>query len=465
MKVVEQWLERRFCLEERGTNFRTEVLAGVTTFLTMCYIIFVNPVILGTTGMDKGAVMVATCVSAAIGTFLMGILANYPIAMAPGMGHNAFFAFIVCAAMGFTWQQALSANFISGLLFTILVLAGMSQAFVDAVPLSLKHAIAVGIGLLLALIGLEWGGFIQHSPATMVTLGDLSSQSVFITTIGFLVMVVLLVLNVRGAIIIGLLTGLVVAILLGVTKYQGIVSAPPSVAPTAFKFAEGLASFGQWSRHWVDIVAVIFVLLFLDIFDTVGTLIGVGAQAGLLSNGTLPKAKEALLADALGTVVGVCLGTSTITSYIESSAGISQGGRTGLTAVVVAVLFLLGLFFYPLVEMMSAEVAVSIPFATAETPPFSQHPVIAPALILVGVFMMTGVQHIKWNDFTEAIPAFLTLVLIPLTFSITEGIAFGFVSYALLKLVTKRAKEAHWLLYLLSVLFLVLFAVRTYLAG
>lgn len=465
MNALTRWLEEKFRLKEHGTDARTEILAGITTFLTMCYIIFVNPVILGAAGMDKGAVMVATCVGTAIGTLLMGILANYPIAMAPGMGHNAFFAFIVCGAMGFTWQQALGANFISGALFFILVLVGMSQAFVDAVPLSLKHAIAVGIGLLLALIGLEWGGFIVHSPATMVTLGDLSSPSVLIATVGFLVMVILLVLNVRGAIIIGLLVGLLLSLALGITHYRGIISAPPSVAPTAFRFAEGLASFGALGRHWVDFIAVIFVLLFLDIFDTVGTLIGVTAQAGLLKNSKLPKAKEALLSDALGTVAGVCLGTSTITSYIESSAGIAQGGRTGLTAIVVSLLFLLGLFFYPLVEMMSAEVAVPIAFAAKETPPFTQHPIIAPALILVGVFMMTGVRHIQWEDFTEAIPAFLTLVLIPLTFSITEGIAFGFISYALLKLVTRRHREAHWLLYLLSVLFLILFAVRTYLTG
>ncbi len=465
MGAVSQWLERKFRLSEHKTDVRTEILAGLTTFLTMCYIIFVNPVILGAAGMDKGAVMVATCVGAAIGTFLMGVLANYPIAMAPGMGHNAFFAFVVCGAMGFTWQQALGANFISGALFVILVLAGMSQAFIDAVPNSLKHAIAVGIGLLLAMIGLQWGGFIAHSPATMVTLGDLTSPSVLISTVGLVVMVVLLVLNVRGAIVIGLLVGLVTAIMLGVTQYKGILSAPPSVAPTAFKFVEGLASFGVMGRHWVDLIAVIFVLLFLDIFDTVGTLIGVTAQAGLLKNGTLPKAKEALLSDAIGTVAGVCLGTSTITSYIESSAGIAQGGRTGLTAVVVAVLFLLGLFFAPLVEMMSAEVAVPIGFAAQGTPPFTQHPIIAPALILVGAFMMTGVKHIQWDDYTEAIPAFLTLIIMPVTFSITEGIAFGFISYALLKLVTRRHREAHWLLYLLAVLFLFMFAVRTYLHG
>ncbi len=460
MKTVNEWLEQRFRLRGHGTNVRTEVLAGVTTFLTMCYIIFVNPVILGAAGMDRGAVMVATCVGSAIGTFLMGILANYPIAMAPGMGHNAFFAFIVCLTMGFTWQQALAANLISGTLFTVLVLAGLSQTFIDAVPDSLKHAIAVGIGLLLAMIGLQWGGFIVHSPETMVTLGDLTSPSVLIAAVGFIVMVVLFVLNVQGAIVLGLLAGLVVALLLGVSKYKGIVSLPPSVTPTFLAF-----DFPGLARHWVELIAVVFVLLFLDIFDTVGTLIGVTSQAGLLKNGKLEKAKEALLSDAIGTVAGVCLGTSTITSYIESSAGIAQGGRTGLTAIVVAVLFLLGLFFAPSVEMMSAEVLVPIGFAKEGTPPFSQHPVIAPALLLIGTFMMAGVRHIRWDDYTESIPSFLTLVIMPVTFSITEGIAFGFISYAALKVVTRRHREAHWLLYLLAVLFLALFAARQYLAG
>lgn len=460
MNAVTQWLEKKFRLQEHGTNVRTEVLAGITTFLTMCYIIFVNPVILGAAKMDMGAVMVATCVSSAFACFLMGILTNYPVALAPAMGHNAFFAFIVCGIMGFTWQQALAANFISGTLFTILVLAGMSHLLIDAVPDSLKHAIAVGIGLLLAMIGLQWGGFIQAHPATLVTLGDLSSPSVLIVTVGFIVMVVLFVLNVRGAIILGLLAGLVVALLLGISKYEGIISLPPSVAPTFIAF-----DFTGLARHWVDLIAVVFVLLFLDIFDTVGTLIGVTSQAGLLKNGKLPKAREALLSDAVGTVAGVCLGTSTITSYIESSAGIAQGGRTGLTAIVVAVLFLLGLFFEPLVKMMSATHKVTWELLPGVQLDFFQYPIIAPALLLIGTFMMMGVRHIRWDDYTEAIPAFLTLIIMPVTFSITEGIAFGFISYAVLKLVARRYKEAHWLLYLLAVLFLILFAVRTYLGG
>ncbi len=449
---MKDFLERKFRLKENGTNLRTEIIAGLTTFLTMCYIIFVNPVILGAANMDKGAVMFATCVGSAIATFLMGILANYPIALAPGMGHNAFFAFIVCGAMGFTWQQALSANLISGSLFLLLIIFGLSRLFIEMVPESLRHAIAVGIGLLLAMIGLQWAGFIKGNPATLVTLGDLSSKSVIISTVGFLVMIILLVLKVRGAIIIGLLSSLLTSILLGVAKFEGILSLPPSPKPTFLAF-----DFGGITKHWFDFVAIVFVLLFLDIFDTVGTLIGVTSQAGLLKNGKLPKAKEALFSDAFGTVTGVCLGTSTITSYIESSAGVSQGGRTGLTSITVSFLFIIGLFFSPLVKTMSTAIPV--------TESFSQYPIIAPALILVGAFMLTGVRLIKWDDYTEAIPSFLTLLIMPLTFSITEGIAFGFITYAILKIVTGRAKEAHWLLYLLALLFLGLFILRTYLGG
>ncbi len=449
---MKDFLERKFHLTENGTNLRTEVIAGLTTFLTMCYIIFVNPVILGAANMDKEAVMFATCIGSAIATFLMGILANYPIALAPGMGHNAFFAFIVCGAMGFTWQQALSANLISGTIFLLLVIFGLSRLFIEMVPESLRHAIAVGIGLLLAMIGLQWAGFIKGNPATLVSLGDLSSKSVIISTVGFLVMIILLVLKVRGAIIIGLLSSLLTSIILGVAKFEGILSLPPSPKPTLLAF-----DFGGLTKHWSDFVAVVFVLLFLDIFDTVGTLIGVTSQAGLLKNGKLPKVKEALFSDAVGTVVGVSFGTSTITSYIESSAGVSQGGRTGLTSITVSFLFIIGLFFSPLVKTMSTAIPV--------TESFSQYPIIAPALILVGAFMLTGVRLIKWDDYTEAIPAFLTLLIMPLTFSITEGIAFGFITYAILKIVTRRFKEAHWLLYILALLFLGLFILRTYLGG
>ncbi len=444
------FLERKFRLKENGTNVRTEIIAGITTFLTMCYIIFVNPVILGAANMDKGAVMFATCVGSAIATFLMGILANYPIALAPGMGHNAFFAFIVCGAMGFTWREALSANLVSGSIFIFLVILGLSKFFIEMVPESLRHAIAVGIGLLLAMIGLQWAGFIKGSPSTLVSLGDLSSKSVLISTVGFLVMIILLVLKVKGAIIIGLLSSLLTSIILGVAKFEGVLSPPPSPKPTFLAF-----DFSGLTKNWFDFFAVVFVLLFLDIFDTVGTLIGVTSQAGLLKNGSLPKAKEALLSDAVGTVAGVCLGTSTITSYIESSAGVSQGGRTGLTSVTVSFLFILGLFFSPLVHTMSTAIPI--------TESFAQYPIIAPALILVGAFMLTGVRLIKWEDYTEAIPAFLTLLIMPLTFSITEGIAFGFITYAILKIVTRRTKEAHWLLYILAILFLVLFILRTYL--
>lgn len=449
---MKAWLERRFRLAEHGTGVRTEVLAGCTTFLTMAYVVFVNPVILGAAGMDRGAVMVATCLGSAVATVLMGSLANYPVALAPAMGHNAFFAFTVCGAMGFTWPQALAANLLSGSIFTLLVLLGASRAFVDVVPDSLKHAIAVGIGLLLAMVGLQWGGFVKGDPATLVTLGDLGSAPVLVSTVGFLSMAALWVRRVRGAILLGMLAALAVALPCGIAKVEGVVSLPPSLAPTFLAF-----DFSTPARGWIDFGAVVFVLLFLDVFDTVGTLLGVATQGGLLRNGRLERVNEAFLSDAVGTVAGVCFGTSTVTSYVESGAGIAQGGRTGLTALVVALLFLGALFLAPLVQTMSAAVPTEGGLVL--------YPVIAPALLLVAVFMMQGVRHVAWDDLTEAIPAFLTLVMMPLTFSITEGIAFGFLGYAVLKAVAGRAREVPPLLWPLGALFLLLLGVRTRLAG
>ncbi|MGH7149761.1 MAG: NCS2 family permease [Planctomycetota bacterium] len=446
------WLDRRFRLAENRTSVRTEVLAGCTTFLTMAYIVFVNPVILGAAGMDRGAVMVATCLGSAFATALMGFLTNYPVALAPAMGHNAFFAFTVCGAMGFTWPQALAANLVSGSLFTLLVLLGASRAFVDVVPRSLQHAIAVGIGLLLAMIGLQWGGLVKGDPATLVTLGDLGSAPVLVSTVGFLVMSALWVRKVGGAILLGMLAALAVALVSGVARFEGVVSRPPSLAPTFLAF-----DFSTAARGWVEFAAVVFVLLFLDVFDTVGTLLGVATQGGFLRNGRLERVNEAFFSDAVGTVAGVCLGTSTVSSYVESGAGISQGGRTGLTAIVVALLFLAAVFFSPLVQTMSAAVPTEGGLVL--------YPVIAPALLLVAVFMMQGVRHVAWDDLTEAIPAFLTLVIMPLTFSITEGIAFGFLGYAALKAVAGRAREVPRLLWPLAALFLLFLGVRTRLAG
>ncbi|GBC98368.1 Guanine/hypoxanthine permease PbuG [bacterium HR17] len=457
MQSVADWLEKRFQLREYGTDIRTEVVAGITTFLTMCYIILVNPVILKAAGMDEGAVMVATCLVSAVPTILMAFLANYPVACAPGMGHNALFAFWVCSTapggLGLPWQAGLACVFLSGVLFVLLSGVGFREAIIDAIPESLKHAIAVGIGLFITLIGLEWGGLVVASEATLVTIAHqtLTSTPTLACLFGLLVTICLLALGVRAAILIGLLASGILGILTGVTKFQGVIALPPSLAPTAFQL-----SFAPLLALGAQSVLVVLILFLLDVFDTVGTLIGVSAQAGLLRNGKLPRAREALLSDAIGTTLAGLLGSSTVTAYIESATGVQAGGRTGLTALVVGILMLSGLFFSPLVAMLS----VTVMFGKV-----AGHPLIAPALITVGAFMMTGVRHIPWDDLTEAFPAFLTIALIPFGFSIADGIGFGFITYALLKLVTRRAHEASWLLYLLAVFFLAMFLARTFMAG
>lgn len=440
-------IERTFKLEEYGTDIRREVLGGIATFLTMCYIIFVNPAILSAAGMDKGAVMVATCISSALATLCMAFLANYPIALAPGMGHNALFAFTICGALsaggfGLSWRAALACVFISGSLFILLSKVGFRETLVEAIPESLKHGIAVGIGLLIAMLGLQWAGIVVDNPATLVGLGNLRAKHTIVSIFGLLVTVLLMALNVRGAILLGIIASAIAGLIAGVTKFTGIVSLPPSIAPTFLK----LSFYELPLERVLDLVVIIFVLFFLDVFDTVGTLIGVSVQAGLMKEGKLPKARQALLSDAIGTVAGALLGTSTVTSYIESAAGVAVGARTGLSSVVVALLLLLSLFFSPLTEMFSAEVHVN--GATF-------HPIIAPPLIAVGFLMMTGARLIKWEDATEALPAFLALVIMPVTFSITEGIAFAFITCSLLKLVTGRAKELHWLVHIFALLFIV----------
>jgi len=456
-QTIADWLDRRFQLREHGTDVRTEILAGVTTFLTMCYIILVNPVILKAAGMDEGAVMVATCLVSAIPSILMAFLANYPIACAPGMGHNAIFAFWVCSTapggLGLPWQAGLACVFLSGVLFLLLSGVGFREAIIDAIPESLKHAIAVGIGLFITLIGLEWGGIIVASDATLLTLAHttLASKPTLTCLFGLLVTLCLLAMGVRAAILLGLLASGLVGIALGVTKFQGLVALPPSLAPTAFKL-----DFAPLLALGFQSVIVVLILFLLDVFDTVGTLIGVSAQAGLLRNGKLPRAREALFSDAVGTTLAGLLGSSTVTAYIESATGVQAGGRTGLTALVTGVLMLLGLFFSPLVATLSATVMFG---------KVAGHPLIAPALIAVGAFMMASVRHIRWDDLTEAFPAFLTIALIPFGFSIADGIGVGFISYALLKLVTRRHREASWLLYLLAIVFLLMFAMRTRIGG
>ncbi len=431
-------LERLFHLHENRTTVRTELLAGVTTFLAMAYIIFVQPAVLSAAGMDFGAVMVATCVASAFATVLMGLLANYPIAVAPAMGHNFFFAFTVCVAMKVPWRIALGAVAIAGTLFILTAAIGLRERLIVAIPGSLKHAIAVGIGLLVALIGLQWGGLVAASPGTLVTLGKLSAPPALLTLFGLLVIAVLLARGVPGALLIGILISTAVGLATGMVHYQGLTGLPPSIAPTLFQ----LDLAGALSAAMLPVILVFFVLA---LFDSVGTLVGVANQAGLLRDGTLPRARQALLADAIGTVAGAALGTSTVTAYIESSTGVSAGGRTGLANMVTAALFILSLLFYPVVRMIGGGYPAGGSLVL--------YPIVAPALILVGALMMAGVREIPWADPTEAIPAFLTMVMMPLTVSITEGIAFGFIAYAVLKVCTGRGKEAHPLVYACAALF------------
>ncbi len=436
---MSEFLNRFFKLPENNTTIKTEAAGGLTTFMTMSYIIFLQPAVLSVAGMDNGAVMVATCISAALATLLMGLLANYPFAQAPAVGHNIFFAVIVCGTMGYSWQVALGAVFISGCIFLILSILGVWGRLVEAVPDSLKYGIAVGIGLLISLVGLEYAGLVVDTPDVLVGLGDLTDKAVLLSLFGVLLIAVLMTLKVRGAMLIGILATAFAGIPLGVVKYQGIISSPPSLNPTLFRL-------DIWGALNTGLITVVFVFFFLDLFDTVGTLIGISSQAGFLKNGKLPRANKAIFSDAVGTVSGSLLGTSTVTSYIESAAGISQGSRTGLTNVFTSLLFGVALFFSPLARMIGGEYV---------SEGVMMRPVIAPPLIIVGFLMMKCVRQIKWEDITEAIPAFFAIIIMPLTLSITEGIAFGFIAYSLLKFVSGKGKQVHWLIYLFSVLFII----------
>jgi len=431
------FLERRFKLQENQTSARAELLGGVTTFMTMSYIIFLQPAVLSLAGMDSGAVLVATCLSSALATLLMGLLARYPFALAPAVGHNVFFAVTVCGIMGYSWQVALGAVFISGCVFLILSLFRVWGKLVQAVPDSLKYGIAVGIGLLIAHVGLQFGGVVVDDPEVLVRMGNLTSRPVCLALFGVAVTLLLMALRVPGALLLGILATALLGVPLGVVHYQGVLSPPPSLAPTLFRL--DIAGALQ-----AGLITVVFVFFFLDLFDTVGTLIGVSGQAGFLREGRLPRADQAMFSDAVGTVSGALLGTSTVTTYIESAAGIAQGARTGLANVFTSFLFLVALFFSPLAAMIGGVYAFE---------GLKLRPVIAPPLVVVGFLMMTCVNRIQWKDVTEAVPAFLAIIVMPLTLNITEGIAFGFISCSLLKLVTGRGRELHWVIYLFSALF------------
>jgi len=427
-------LERRFGLAEHGTDVRTETIAGATTFLTMVYIAFVNPQILAEAGMDQGAVFVATCMAAMIGTLIMGLYANYPIALAPGMGLNAYFAYTVVLTLGYSWQTALGAVFISGVLFICLSLLKVRQYLINSVPRTLKLAISAGIGLFLGLIALQNAGLVAAHPTTLVTLGDMSRPEPALAMLGFALIAALTWRRVPGAVLLGILAATVAGLPLGLTSFQGIVSAPPDPRPTLL--ALDLAATLQ-----VGFVTVVFTFFFVDLFDTAGTLIGVAHRANLLDeDGRLPRLNRALLADSSATVAGSMLGTSTVTSYIESAAGTNVGGRTGLTAVVVAGLFGLTLFFAPLAAMIPA-------YATSS------------ALLFVAALMARGLAEIEWDDVTEYAPAVITAIGMPLTFSIATGIGFGFISYAAIKLLSGRWREIGPAVLVIAVLFIVKFMI------
>ncbi|RMD62946.1 MAG: NCS2 family permease [Alphaproteobacteria bacterium] len=421
-----------FKLEEHGTTVRTEVTAGITTFLTMAYISFVNPAILADAGMDFGAVFVATCLAAAVGTLIMGLYANYPIALAPGMGLNAYFTYGVVLGMGHTWQVALGAVFLSGLLFILISVLPVREWIINAVPRGLKLAISAGIGLFLAIIALKNAGVVVDHPATLVTLGDPASWPVILSFLGFFVIVALNRHRIPGAVIIGILATTAVGLALGVSQWRGVVSMPPDPSPTLLQL--DIAGAFQ-----IGLVTIVFTFLFVDLFDTAGTLIGLAHRAGLLDErGRLPRLKKALLADSTATAAGALLGTSTTTSYIESAAGINAGGRTGLTAVTVAVLFLLTLFFSPLAQTIPA-------YATA------------PALLFVACLMARGLAEIDWEDITEVAPAVVTAIAMPLTFSIAHGIGIGFITYAAVKLLSGKGRECPFAVHVIALLFLVKF--------
>ncbi|CBV42879.1 NCS2 family permease [Halomonas elongata] len=426
--MLKRLIDNHFKLAEHGTDVKTEVIAGITTFLTMAYIIFVNPSILSESGMDYGAVFVATCVASAIGCLIMGLWANYPIALAPGMGLNAFFTYGVVMGMGYSWEAALGAVFLSGFTFFLLSVFRIREWIINSIPMSLRLGIAAGIGLFLAMIALQNAGIVVANDATYVALGDLTEPSALYALLGFFVITALAHLRVTGAVMIGILGVTILAILLGHNEFGGVMSMPPSIAPT-------LMQMDIAGALDVAMLSVVFAFLFVDLFDTSGTLVGVAHRGGLLDeNGKLPRIGRAMMADSGASMAGAALGTSTTTSYIESTAGIASGGRTGLTAVVVGALFLISLFFSPL--------AGSIPaYATAG------------ALLYVAVLMAGSLAHADWEDATEAAPVLIAALAMPLTFSIAEGIALGFISYAAIKALSGRFRDLNPAVVVLALIF------------
>ena len=423
-------LKKLFGFDPAKNSIRTEVLAGLTTFLTMSYILAVNPAMFSQLdGMNAGSVFTATALAAVIGTLVMALFAKMPFGLAPGMGLNAFFVYTVCMGMGYSWQFALTAVLIEGVIFILLTITNLREAIVNAIPASLKNAIGAGIGLFIAFIGLQNAGIIANSDATLVTLGDVTSGAPLLAVIGLAITGVLVVKNVPGALLIGILVTTVIGIPMGLTNFTGVVSMPHSASDIFCKF--------EWSQVWsLDMLVVVFTFIFIDMFDTIGTLVGVCTKANMLTpDGKIPRVKQAFMADAIATTAGACLGTSTTTTYVESAAGVAQGGRTGLTAFVIACCFAVALFFSPLF--------LSIPSAAT-----------AAVLIIVGLFMLEPIKNIPLNDYAEAIPAFVCLILMPLAYSISDGILIGMIFYVLFNLMCGNFKRITPTMYILAVMFI-----------
>ena len=424
------FLEKRFRLSERKTDVKTELMAGFTTFMTMSYILAVNPQMLSETGMDKGGVFTASVIASIIAMICMAFLANLPFGLAPGMGLNAFFTFTVVKTLGYTWQFALTAVFLEGIVFLILSLFKVREMIFDAIPINLKKAVSCGIGLFIALVGLVNSGIILQGEGTVLQLGNLLSRESVVFIVGLFIIALLLAREIKGALMYGILASTILALILGVSKYQGgsPITLPPSLAPVAFKI--------QFDKIFTfDMFTVVFTFLFVDIFDTVGTLVGVSAKAGMLDEqGKLKEASPALLADAIGTTAGALLGTSTVTTFVESASGVAEGGRTGLTALSTAFFFFLSLFLFPVFGMIPAQAT-------------------GPALVIVGLFMLSSIKEIDFYDYSEAIPAFITIIAMPFCYSIAEGISFGMISYVLIKLLAGKRKDVSILMYILAIVF------------
>ena len=424
------FLEKKFRLSERKTDVKTELMAGFTTFMTMSYILAVNPQMLSETGMDKGGVFTASVIASIIAMVCMAFLANLPFGLAPGMGLNAFFTFTVVKTLGYTWQFALTAVFLEGIVFLILSLFKVREMIFDAIPINLKKAVSCGIGLFIALVGLVNSGIILQGEGTVLQLGNLLSRESVVFIVGLFIIALLLAREIKGALMYGILASTILALILGVSKYQGgsPITLPPSLAPVAFQI--------QFDKIFTfDMFTVVFTFLFVDIFDTVGTLVGVSAKAGMLDEqGKLKEASPALLADAIGTTAGALLGTSTVTTFVESASGVAEGGRRGLTALSTAFFFFLSLFLFPVFGMIPAQAT-------------------GPALVIVGLFMLSSIKEIDFYDYSEAIPAFITIIAMPFCYSIAEGISFGMISYVLIKLLAGKRKDVSVLMYILAIVF------------